>query len=118
MFWLDHGSLNVERNFQPHRPRATGYSRVERSFQVIRNSFRLIDQDGVLRDPFHQCGQREFLYPGCRTPESPTRSERFTCPEITIIGVESSHAPATPVIALVPPGPDVTRTGPIEQKSS
>ena len=32
------------------------------------------------------------------------------CPEMTIIGMESSQASATPVMALVPPGPLVTLT--------
>jgi len=36
----------------------------------------------------------------------------LTWPEMMIIGIESSHAPATPVIALVPPGPVVTQTTP------
>ena len=31
-----------------------------------------------------------------------------TCPDKTIIGIESIQAPITPVIAFVPPGPDVT----------
>ena len=49
---------------------------------------------------------------------SPTKSERFTWPEITIIGVESSHAPATPVIALVPPGPGCDQAAaPMDQKT-
>jgi hypothetical protein len=48
-----------------------------------------------------------------RTPELPFRSARFACPESTSIGVESNHAPATPVIALVPPGPAVTRHTPM-----
>ena len=39
-------------------------------------------------------------------------SARLTCPEITRQGVDSSHAPATPVIAFVPPGPVVTSTTP------
>ena len=43
----------------------------------------------------------------------PSRSARFAWPESTSIGVESSHAPATPVIALVPPGPAVTRQTPM-----
>ena len=34
----------------------------------------------------------------------------LTCPEITNIGIESSHAPSTPVIAFVPPGPVVTHS--------
>ena len=37
---------------------------------------------------------------------------RLICPEITIIGTESSHAPITPVNAFVPPGPVVTLTTP------
>ena len=36
------------------------------------------------------------------------RSARFTWPEMNRHGVESSQAPATPVTALVPPGPVVT----------
>ena len=35
-----------------------------------------------------------------------------TWPEITTIGVESMCAVAIPVMALVAPGPDVTRTTP------
>ena len=35
-----------------------------------------------------------------------------TCPDITIIGMESIKAVAIPVIAFVAPGPDVTRTTP------
>jgi hypothetical protein len=46
--------------------------------------------------------------PRMRTPESRFRSARLTCPEMNKTGVESSHAPATPVTALVPPGPVVT----------
>ena len=34
----------------------------------------------------------------------------FTCPDITNIPIESVHAPYTPVIAFVPPGPEVTLT--------
>ena len=37
---------------------------------------------------------------------------RLICPDITIIGTESSHAPITPVRAFVPPGPVVTLTTP------
>ena len=40
------------------------------------------------------------------------RSGRFTWPETNKTGVESSHAPATPVTALVPPGPVVTMQNP------
>ncbi len=41
------------------------------------------------------------------------RSGRLTWPETTSIGVESSHAPATPVTAFVPPGPVVTIATPM-----
>ena len=47
-----------------------------------------------------------------RTPESPFMSARFTWPEMKMHGVESSHAPARPVTALVPPGPVVTKAAP------
>ena len=40
------------------------------------------------------------------------RSARFTWPEMKRQGVESSQAPATPVMALVPPGPVVTSATP------
>src|SRR5579863_4865819 len=40
------------------------------------------------------------------------RSGRLTCPDTISMGVESSHAPATPVIAFVPPGPVVTMQTP------
>jgi hypothetical protein len=55
--------------------------------------------------------------PSWRTPAAapfwlPMRSERLTCPEMTKSGVESNHAPATPVIAFVLPGPDVTIAAP------
>ena len=33
-----------------------------------------------------------------------------TCPDNTSMGMESSHPPTTPVMALVPPGPVVTQT--------
>ena len=46
--------------------------------------------------------------PSIRTPVSRFRSARFTCPERTSIGTESSHADATPVREFVPPGPLVT----------
>jgi hypothetical protein len=35
-----------------------------------------------------------------------------TWPLIVIVGTWSSHAPATPVIAFVPPGPEVTTARP------
>ena len=35
-----------------------------------------------------------------------------TWPDITIIGIESINAVAIPVIALVAPGPEVTKTTP------
>ena len=33
---------------------------------------------------------------------------RFTWPEMTSMGMESVHAPKTPLSALMPPGPVVT----------
>ena len=33
----------------------------------------------------------------------------LTCPDRISIGIESSQAPTTPVIAFVPPGPVVTQ---------
>ena len=56
--------------------------------------------------------------PSCRIPSgssvvaSNIRSGRFTCPDTNSTGVESSQAPATPVTALVPPGPVVTMQKP------
>ena len=47
-----------------------------------------------------------------RTPVLPLRSARLTWPETNTVGVESSQAPATPVTALVPPGPVVTKAAP------
>ena len=35
---------------------------------------------------------------------------RFACPEITIIPMESTYAPKTPLRALMDPGPAVTFT--------
>ena len=37
---------------------------------------------------------------------------RLTCPDSTIIGIESVQAPNTPFIALMPPGPVVTMQTP------
>src|SRR5882757_1973436 len=51
--------------------------------------------------------------PICLTPEVPFKSARLAWPDSTSIGVESCHAPATPVIALVDPGPAVTRHTPM-----
>ena len=51
---------------------------------------------------------------GLPVTESNMRSGRFTWPERKSTGVESSHAPATPVTALVPPGPVVTMQTPRE----
>ena len=53
------------------------------------------------------------FHPICLTPVSQIKSERFACPDITNIGVESIHPAVTPVIALVAPGPEVTKTIPI-----
>ena len=50
--------------------------------------------------------------PSWRTPVSRFRSARLTWPETNRQGVESSQAPATPVTALVPPGPVVTTATP------
>ena len=36
-----------------------------------------------------------------------------TCPDRTIIGMESIHAHKTPVMAFVAPGPEVTQTAAI-----
>ena len=48
------------------------------------------------------CGPME------RTPRVVSRSARLTWPERKMQGVESSHAAASPVMVLVPPGPVVT----------
>ena len=48
--------------------------------------------------------------PNCLSPGTPALrivSLRLTWPEINKDGTESSHAPARPVIAFVPPGPEV-----------
>jgi hypothetical protein len=37
----------------------------------------------------------------------------LTCPDMINMGMESSHPPTTPVMALVPPGPVVTQTAAI-----
>ncbi len=37
----------------------------------------------------------------------------LTCPEMTIIGIESNQPPTTPVMAFVPPGPVVTHNAAI-----
>ena len=44
------------------------------------------------------------------TPDMRAVQSVRICPEITSIGMESSHAPTTPVSAFVPPGPVVTQT--------
>ena len=44
--------------------------------------------------------------------ESVPINSDLTCPEITMTGVESIKAVARPVIALVAPGPEVTRATP------
>ena len=57
--------------------------------------------------------------PSCRsgTEYDDIIVSRFTCPDTTIIGSESTNAPNTPVSAFVPPGPVVTCTsaGLVEQ---
>jgi len=40
--------------------------------------------------------------------------QELTCPEMNITGVDYNQAPAHPVIALVPPGPVVTKHTPNE----
>ena len=47
-----------------------------------------------------------------RTPLSPIRSARLTWPETISSGTDSIQAPVQPVIALVAPGPVVTRAQP------
>ena len=43
-------------------------------------------------------------------PKERTRVSRFTWPETTMSPRESVQAPCTPVMALLPPGPEVTFT--------
>ena len=43
------------------------------------------------------------------TPDQRAVLSKRTCPLMTIMGRESSQAPRTPVMALVPPGPLVTQ---------
>ena len=46
-------------------------------------------------------------------PDCGTDTAYLTCPDITIIGRLSCHAPMTPVRVLVAPGPHVTHTAAI-----
>jgi hypothetical protein len=57
-------------------------------------------------------------FPFWRTPSESFKSVVFTWPEMIMQGVDSNHAAATPVTALLPPGPVVTRTAPIPHSAA
>ena len=115
---VDGRSLHVERDVDPDRARAAVQREVDGLLQVVADVGGLEDRHGVLRDGRDDGADVDFLHAELAHAERLAGGIEHAVGALDLagdgraVGVESSHAPATPVTALVPPGPVVTMQTP------
>ena len=105
--------MHVEGDVQPDGARTAGCCLMKGCLEFDFYVMGIGHHCGIFRDRLDDVDDVDFLVAELRRPilgQEAIVVSNLTCPEMTIIGMESSHAPMTPVSAFVPPGPVVTDT--------